>query len=246
MWTPDTDIKENLTLWVTHECNMNCVFCRDSNHKSIKGFMSLSEVENNLKIAKRNEIKTILIGGGEPTLHKNIVDIAKMCKNYGFFTVITTNYTFPDIIKKLDGIVDTINISVYNENIDRIPNQSDFISTLCLKVLIYKGRWDNKSEFDSFIDFYKQKVPNIVFGCMRGHTKWCLEHNKVDWLDEVEKESIITNTSRGNPAFTYRGCYIDRKDLADRHERHMMVDTRGFIFDKNGKLTSNSKRISLS
>lgn len=81
---------------------------------------------------------------------------------------------------------------------------------------------------------------------MRGHTKWCLEHNKVDWLDEVEKESIITNTSRGNPAFIYRGCYIDRKDLADRHERHMMVDTRGFIFDKNGKLTSNSKRISLS
>ena len=241
MWTPETNIKDNLTLWITHECNMNCVFCRDSNHKTIKGFMSLTDVEHNLKIAKDSGIKTVLIGGGEPTLHPNIIEIAKLCKQFNFFTVITTNYTKPEIIKQLDGIIDTINISLYEENKESIPNQSDFQSTLCLKVLIYSGRWKNKKEFDEFIDFYKQKIPNIVFGCMRGHTTWCKEHNKVEWLSEIEKESTITQTSRGNPAYTYRGCYIDRKDLADRHERHMMVDTRGFIFDKNGE-TVLSKR----
>lgn len=33
MWTPETDISKNLTLWITHECNMTCEFCRDSAHK---------------------------------------------------------------------------------------------------------------------------------------------------------------------------------------------------------------------
>lgn len=243
MWTPKTNIKENLTLWITHECNMNCVFCRDSNHKTIKGFMSLKEVEKNLIIAKNSGIKTVLIGGGEPTIHPNIIEIAKMVKKYKFFTVITTNYTKLNIVKKLDGIVDTINISLYEENKNTIPNQSEFKSTLCLKVLMYKGRWKNKKEFDDFIDCYKQKIPNIVFCCMRGHTQWCKEHQYIEWLSEVEKESIITYTSRGNPAFTYRGCYIDRKDLADKHERHMMVDIRGFIFDENGKLITNSEKL---
>ena len=26
MWTPETNTDKNLTLWVTHECNLNCVF----------------------------------------------------------------------------------------------------------------------------------------------------------------------------------------------------------------------------
>ena len=70
----------------------------------------------------------------------------------GFFTVITTNYTKPKVIKSLDGICDTINISLYPENENIIPNQNDFKYNLYLKVLLYKGRFQNKEEFDSFID----------------------------------------------------------------------------------------------
>ncbi len=243
MWTPHTDISKNLTLWITHECNMSCVFCRDSAHKGIKGFMTLEEVYSNLLQAKENGITTILIGGGEPTLHSNIIDIAKLSKKMNFFTVITTNYTKPDIIKKLDGICDTINISVYEENKNLIPNQKDFKSTLCLKTLIYSGRWNSKKEFDNFIDEYKTKVPNMVFGCMRGHTKWCQEHKNVDWLSEVEKESKIVWSKRGNPVWIYKDIYIDRKDLSTNHKRHMMVDNRGFIYDKNGKLLLPNEKI---
>ena len=40
MWTPETNTSKNLTLWITHECNLNCVFCRDSENKRTKGFMT--------------------------------------------------------------------------------------------------------------------------------------------------------------------------------------------------------------
>ena len=144
MWTPETKTDKNLTLWVTHECNLNCVFCRDSENKDTTGFMQMEEVKRSLIYAKEREIKTVLIGGGEPTLHPNIIEIAQMCKNMGFFTVITTNYTKPKIIKMLDGICDTINISLYPENQEIIPSQNDFKSNLYLKVLLYKGRFETR------------------------------------------------------------------------------------------------------
>lgn len=161
MWIPETKTDKNLTLWVTHECNLNCVFCRDSENKDTTGFMQMEEVKRSLIYAKEREIKTVLIGGGEPTLHPNIIEIAQMCKNMGFFTVITTNYTKPKIIKMLDGICDTINISLYQENQEIIPSQ------------------------------YEKIIPHMGFCCMRGHTKWCEEHKEIDWLDSLPIEKVV-------------------------------------------------------
>lgn len=238
MWTPETKTDKNLTLWVTHECNLNCVFCRDSNNKKVHGFMTMEKIKKSLRKAKEEKITTVLIGGGEPTLHPDIIEIAKLSKSMGFFTVITTNYTKPEIIKKLDGICDTINISVYEENKDRIPYQKDFKSNLYLKVLLYKGRFKNKEEFDEFIDKYKKLVPHMGFCCMRGHMSWCEEHKNIDWIDSLPIDKVVM-TDRGNPCWIYRGFPIDRKDLSVFKKNHMMVDIRGFIFDKDGNKILN-------
>lgn len=61
MWTPETNTSKNLTLWITHECNLNCVFCKDSENKRTKGFMTLEEVQHALFSAKEKGITTILI-----------------------------------------------------------------------------------------------------------------------------------------------------------------------------------------
>ncbi|MCL2859628.1 MAG: radical SAM protein [Oscillospiraceae bacterium] len=234
MWTPEVKTHENFTLWVTHECNMNCVFCRDSENQPIKGFMTMEEVARSLTHAKETGIKTVLIGGGEPTLHPNIIEIAQMSKDMGFFTVITTNYTKPESIKALDGICDTINISVYPENKDSIPSQKNFKSNIYLKVLLYKGRFETKEDFDAFIDRYEQLTPNMGFCCMRGHTEWCEEHKDIEWLNSLPIEKEVM-TDRGNPCWIYRGHVIDRKDLSTFKKAHMMVDVRGLLFDKQGK-----------
>lgn len=241
MWTPEINTSKNLTLWITHECNLNCAFCRDSENKRAKGFMTLEKVQHSLFHAKEKGITTILIVGGEPTLHPNVIEIAKMCKKIGFFTVITTNYTKPEIIKSLDGICDTINISLYPENQNIIPYQKDFKSNLYLKVLLYKGRFKTREEFDSFIDKYEKRIPHMGFCCMRGHTTWCREHKQIDWLDSLPIDKVVM-TDRGNPCFIYRGFPIDRKDLSIFKKSHMMVDVRGLLYDENGNLVLNNKK----
>ncbi len=68
--------------------------------------------------------------------------------------ILTTNYSKPDIIKQLDGIIDNFNISFYNQNI--LPKQKDFKSDITLNVLLHKKQLNTKDELDNFIDKYKE------------------------------------------------------------------------------------------
>lgn len=236
MWTPRTDTTHNLTLWITHNCNLNCAFCRDSGNKDVNGFMSMDAIQNALDEGKLKGATTVLIGGGEPTLHPNIIDIAKLSKSMGFETVVTTNYMKPDVVKQLDGICDTINVSVYPENIDRLPYQKDFKSLICFKYLLWSDRLADRKAFDDLIDYLKSHSKYVGFCCMRGHSKWCREHKEISWLDEIKDDlKEIVMTDRGNPAWIYRGCAIDRKDLSEKRMHHMMVDTRGWIYNNLGE-----------
>lgn len=236
MWTPETDTTKNLTLWVTHKCNLHCPFCRDSGNKSVEGSMSMDEIRNSLNFAKEKGITTVLIGGGEPTLHPNIIEIAQLSKDMGFETVVTTNYTKPALVKELSKICDTINVSVYPENIDNLPYQKDFVkSKLYFKSVMWKDRFPTRKDFDDYIDMLTEHSPVFGFCMMRGHSKWCREHKEISWLNELEPElDRIVMTDRGNPCWVYRGHPIDRKDISTKRMHHMMVDNRGWIYNELG------------
>jgi organic radical activating enzyme len=235
MWTPRTDTTKNLTLWVTHQCNLHCPFCRDSGNKNVKGMMTFEEIVIALKYAKEKGITTVLIGGGEPTLHPDIIKIAKYSKRKGFVTVVTTNYTKPDIVKELSNICDTINVSVYPENINNLPYQKDFKCELYFKSVLWKDRFKTRKEFDEYIDMLSKHSENFGFCMMRGHSKWCRDHKEIDWIDELKNDlDEIVITDRGNPCWVYKGHPIDRKDISFKRMHHMMVDSRGLIYDELG------------
>ena len=92
---------------------------------------------------------------GEPLLHPYIVLLCKICKEYGFKKVMTTNYCKPEALKECDKYLDSINISYYDQK--ELPNQNDYTADISLSALIYKGRLDNKNDLDIFIDNYKNK-----------------------------------------------------------------------------------------
>ncbi|MBR6612972.1 MAG: radical SAM protein [Campylobacter sp.] len=235
MWTPRTNTTKNLTLWITHQCNLHCPFCRDSGNKNITDIMTFEEIKSSLEVAKEKGITTVLIGGGEPTLHPDIIDIAKLSKNMGFETVVTTNYTRPKIVEELSNICDTINVSVYPENIDNLPYQKDFKSILYFKSVLWSGRFKTRKDFDEYIDMLDKHSHTFGFCMMRGHSKWCREHKEIDWLDDLKNElDEIVMTDRGNPCWVYRGHPIDRKDISTKRMHHMMVDSRGWVYNELG------------
>lgn len=181
MYNAKTTENDYVTLIVTHECNRHCPFCIDR-YRGNNEYIKMVDVRRGLEFAKEFGAKDILLLGGEPTLHPEIVEIAKEVKRYGFNCVLTTNYSNPEVVRSLDGIVDSFNISYYGQR--NLPDQKDFISDITLSTLIWKGRFQSLADFDEFIDQYGSRF-HLKFSTLEGCNDWCVRHQKVDFLDNL-------------------------------------------------------------
>lgn len=209
MFNLEIKTSDFIHIMVTNRCNRRCPFCFDENRKFGKDITK----ENFLKIldkAKENNIREACIVGGEPLLHPDIVWLCKTCKQYGLKTIITTNYTKPDILKECDKYLDSINISYYNQK--DLPDQKDFTADISLSALIYKGRLDNKKELDDFIDTYKDKYHlrlATLVPTPRFPKELCDVSEFLDTLEYDSKTSLFGQIE----ADIYRGVTIKRHDI---------------------------------
>lgn len=202
-----TKTTDYMSIVTTHKCQLNCPFCVDLHEKNDEE-ISVESVTNALAFAKAKGIRDILLVGGEPTLHSKIVQIAECVKSNGFKCILTTNYQRPDVIRRLDGIVDCFNISYYGQH--ELPKQKWFKSDITLSVLIYKNRFSGKEDFDRFIDTH-QKNMHLKFSTLSPCNEWAAYHQKVDWLDDLPFEwtGVLFDEILGH---VYRGCIIKRYD----------------------------------
>lgn len=82
---------------ITEYCNFNCPYCRGLDKKIYgdrkKKELSLNEIKYNIDLwCKKEPLENIRFSGGEPTLHKDIVDIVKYAKLKGINRIaISTN-----------------------------------------------------------------------------------------------------------------------------------------------------------
>jgi len=105
----------------TLRCNLNCLFCWRYGKKVNYGEeLSLEDYKRILKEANQLGVKEIrIIGGGEPLMRKDIIEIMKLVKKYRMFGYICTNGTLftPDMIKVLVKIGwDHVKISFHGPN----------------------------------------------------------------------------------------------------------------------------------
>lgn len=210
MFNLEIKTSDFIHIMVTNRCNRRCPFCFDENRKFGKDITK----ENFLKIldkAKENNIKEACILGGEPLLHPDIVWLCKTCKEYGFTTIITTNYAKPEVLKECDKYLDSINISYYDQK--ELPNPKDYTADISLSALIYKGRLDNKKDLDDFIDKYKDKF-HLRLATLEPTPRFPKQLCDVsEFLDTLEYDSK-TSLFGQIEADIYRGVTIKRHDIS--------------------------------
>ena len=206
MFNVNTKTSEYMTIVVTHLCNRRCPFCVDK-YRGLNEYITLDDVDKALNFASENKIKDILLVGGEPTLHPQIVKIASMCYNKKFNIILTTNYSKPEIVRELDKFVNSFNISYYGQ--ENLPNSDEFSADITLSTLIHKKQLKSKKELDKFIDEYSSKFI-LKFSTLVDCNDWTRSNKKVNYLDKLDSDKVVLFDEMLGQI--YRGCVIKRYD----------------------------------
>lgn len=90
---------KSVHLYITNECNLNCEKCHYRSADDSKQELTQKEIINLFREWKRYGLTSIAIGGGEPLLHPNIIEIVSQGRQMGYFMAVTTNGTILKNIK---------------------------------------------------------------------------------------------------------------------------------------------------
>lgn len=213
----DFDEYLSITLF-TEGCNFRCPFCHNGSlvlnqHNPI---IPWSEIQSLLK-DRKGKIDAVVITGGEPLIHPDIVDKIKEIKEMGYMVKLDTNGTNPKLMIKLieDKLIDYVAIDIKNSvakysltaGVEKLNLNSiqESIQYLISHKFPHEFRTTVIKEFHTLEDI--KGIANMIKGC----NKYVLQHYKdregciahgfheiseeeiTKWVEAIKE--IIPNTS---------------------------------------------------
>lgn len=162
------------TVIFTRGCNFRCFYCHNPElvyphlYKDEIPFTNIFDFINK----RRNIINSIVVTGGEPTIHNDILDILSFLKNENFFIKLDTNGSNPEVIYKIikSKVVDYIAMDIKTSfekyyDVIRVSIDTNLIKEsidLILKSNInyeFRTTYDNKFITFNDIDKIKSYLP---------------------------------------------------------------------------------------
>ena len=120
----------------TRGCNFHCPYCHNKdliNFKSQDEDPAEEEIFNFLK-SRRNLIDSVVITGGEPCMHNDLIDYLKRIKEMGYLIKLDTNGSRPLILKSIldENLVDLVAMDIKSpfEDYKKITGENDIVPKL--------------------------------------------------------------------------------------------------------------------
>ncbi len=136
---------------ITYACNKACPYCIEPNVHS-KKFMTEKAFVDAMHIAKELDFKMLYLHGGEPTVHPDVVNLAKLAKEQGFQVNMFTNGIRMDVLRELDGIVDEIRFS-YEPGLEfMLMPQSEWKSRIKLYIMATMENYQTEGRLMSVVN----------------------------------------------------------------------------------------------
>lgn len=115
---------------ITDRCNLNCKMCiRGKNYGNDMDFQTLKKSSLIDDISE----DTLVITGGEPTLHKDFVQIVKYICKYAKNVAVTTNGIFDyyiDDLKEEKNLIVQVSLDGYKDKHDAIRGEGSYEKTI--------------------------------------------------------------------------------------------------------------------
>ena len=81
---------------LTNKCNLKCFYCYNESNSKNDIFLEFGKYLEILKVLRDNNVRSIVLSGGEPLLHPRIVEILNQTIQYNIRPLIITNSTITD------------------------------------------------------------------------------------------------------------------------------------------------------
>lgn len=134
----------------TQGCNLECKICNSPELNEVKDSKISWREAFKIIFEYKEQIREIIITGGEPTVHDNLIPFLKSIKELNIKTILKTNGTIPRVIKKIvvNNLVDYISIGI----------KAPFVNYE--KVTRFKKKKENwNCIYKSYLLVQKSKIP---------------------------------------------------------------------------------------
>jgi len=247
------------TLWlkVTNRCNLACPYCyaESGNTPLVKENLGVEDVDRILAEASGLGLEKIVITGGEPFLHKDIIEILKTAKSYGAVQALTNGTVFnEEVFTEAVKHVDIMQFSIDSHRSDvnertrgrgsfeKTLETVKFVSELDFKNIVFSmtPTPDNMENIVEMIDF------SIKNGARRLHiNRYCPAGRATRYGDfDVEKFYEQIDKAYGHFSRLFMNARRSSKPL------DFSIDVAGdfslSIFRKNKKFNCGLKSTLLS
>jgi molybdenum cofactor biosynthesis enzyme MoaA len=223
--------KDQLRLLITDSCNLSCTYCHNEGQFGAGHFMPLHEVERLARWLREQNIyvKSLVISGGEPTIHPHLIDIVQALRESADAISMVTNGV------KLDrDVIDRL----VEAGMKYIKFGIDAVDGLAMTKgpLLRSTRQDAGAKVLANALYAREVMPgshlNTVvssynFDKLRAVVAWCDENRigaKFLELIEVRPEIIQINPHRGTQNHSWFGSLYSRaRDLISSVEYNPRV-----------------------
>jgi len=208
----DIELKSPLLLVIeiTNLCNLSCLYCYSRKSRLSISKIDLPTFRKIVKEAKEMEIFDINLSGGEPFLHKNILDFIEIIVNNGFGISIVTNGTVIDskMAQKLAefNIIPYVQVS-FDSSIPSIHNKTRGKFHLSLEGFMNMVEYaENKMDGPSIgivinkfnfkylpetIDFFSKYTNRFHLMNVMGHPELSLDIEEMKYFESIILQEIV-------------------------------------------------------
>lgn len=192
---------QSINIQLTHECNFSCVYCSDSVYKSGKKFLEKEKIklflQNFFKYSDGNT--EILLLGGEPTLHKDIVEIIKMCEEFQYVSkvvLVTNGSNLNSILEHQYTDKFTISITYHNTSKISFTRYIEIFETIKKHNINLNIKYvvDGNETLDKIIEKYNITTQYSDFGTLHPiyHVNFTEDVYKAIEQNFIERKRINT------------------------------------------------------
>ena len=170
----ETEELNNLFFELTNKCcNLKCTHCyiKRNPFKKEKDFLSLDKIKQSLIMAKKENLKSVYLTGGEPMMHPDFNTILRMCLKISNTTILTNGTFINDkkarFLRKIDDESDfetiyRISFEHFDEQKnDLIRGRGSFRKALFAVQNLYKYDFN---PIISITDYYKEPREKMFEG----------------------------------------------------------------------------------